>query len=65
MTATIARRAFIAGLGGEPRGGLVVLTAGFPFSAPIISAAARNNVPAVYIASNFVRDGAPPMESRV
>jgi putative ABC transport system substrate-binding protein len=46
----------IIALGREPGGGLVV----FPTQRAaniIISAAARNNVPAVYIASDFVRDG--------
>jgi putative ABC transport system substrate-binding protein len=47
-------------LGREPGGGLVVL-AGGGFMAthrvPIISAAARNNVPAVYNQSDFARDG--------
>ena len=50
----------IIALGREPGGGLLVLTPdGFATShrAAIISAAARNNVPAVYIASDFVRDG--------
>jgi len=45
--------------GREPGGGLVVM--GDPFTtvhrASIISAAARNNVPAVYPASYFARDG--------
>jgi putative ABC transport system substrate-binding protein len=41
-------------LGREPGGGLVVLSGG---RASIISAAARNNVPAVYDRSYFVRDG--------
>jgi putative ABC transport system substrate-binding protein len=49
----------IIALGREPGGGLVVL--GSPFTnthrAPIISAAARNNVPAVYNLYNFVREG--------
>jgi putative ABC transport system substrate-binding protein len=49
----------IIALGREPRGGLVVtpdiLT--IPHRVPIISAAARNNVPAVYSQSFFVRDG--------
>ena len=52
-TATIA-------LGREPGGGLVVLAGGGfigTHRAPIISAAARNNVPAVYNVSDFVRDG--------
>jgi putative ABC transport system substrate-binding protein len=46
-------------LGREPGGGLVVMPDGFtlPHRAPIISAAARNNVPAVYFASTFARDG--------
>jgi putative ABC transport system substrate-binding protein len=46
-------------LGRESRGGLVVIGDTFTFAhrAPIISAAARNNVPAVYAASEFARDG--------
>src|SRR5215470_7609739 len=49
----------IIALGREPGGGLVVTADSFMLAhrAPIISAAARNNVPAVYIASTFVRDG--------
>jgi putative ABC transport system substrate-binding protein len=51
----------IIALGREPRGGLVVVPDGFGFmtghAAAIISAAARNNVPAVYTLSEFVRDG--------
>ena len=50
----------IIALGGEPGGGLVVIPSLFTAPAPralIISAAARNNVPAVYIASAFARDG--------
>jgi putative ABC transport system substrate-binding protein len=49
----------IVALGREPGGGLVVMPDGFlsPHRAPIISAAARNNVPAVYSQSYFVRDG--------
>jgi putative ABC transport system substrate-binding protein len=49
----------IVALGREPGGGLVVTADAFVIAhrAPIISAAARNNVPAVYIASGFVRDG--------
>ena len=49
----------IMALGREPGGGLVVMPGVFVTvrRAPIISAAARNNVPAVYIASDFVRDG--------
>jgi putative ABC transport system substrate-binding protein len=49
----------IIALGREPGGGLFVV--GDPFitahRAPIISAAARNNVPAVYNVPEFVRDG--------
>jgi putative ABC transport system substrate-binding protein len=49
----------IIALGREPGGGLVVV--GDAFTAvhrvPIISAAARNNVPALYATSNSVRDG--------
>jgi putative ABC transport system substrate-binding protein len=49
----------IAALGREPGGGLVVVPGAFTFShrMPIISAAARNNVPAVYAYSYYVRDG--------
>jgi putative tryptophan/tyrosine transport system substrate-binding protein len=49
----------ITSLGREPRGGLVIMPDGFTFShrAPIISLTARNNVPAVYHVSDFVRDG--------
>jgi putative ABC transport system substrate-binding protein len=49
----------IIALGREPGGGLVVITDAFTamHRAPIISAAARNNVPAVYNRSDFVRDG--------
>jgi putative tryptophan/tyrosine transport system substrate-binding protein len=49
----------IIALGREPGGGLVVLADPFITAhlAPIISAAARNNVPAVYTMSDFVRDG--------
>jgi len=49
----------IIALGREPGGGLVVLPGAFlfPHRAPIILAAARNNVPAVYNTSDFVRDG--------
>jgi putative ABC transport system substrate-binding protein len=51
-TATIA-------LGREPGGGLVVMPDGFinVHRAQIISAAARNNVPTIYAASYFARDG--------
>jgi putative ABC transport system substrate-binding protein len=49
----------IISLGREPGGGLVSLAGGFMFThrAQIISAAARNNVPAVYGVSDFARDG--------
>jgi putative ABC transport system substrate-binding protein len=49
----------IIALGREPGGGLVVMSDVFVAThrAPIISAAARNNVPAVYSASDGVRDG--------
>jgi putative ABC transport system substrate-binding protein len=49
----------IAALGREPGGGLVVIADAFTFGhhAPIISAAALNNVPTVSTLSEFVRDG--------
>ena len=49
----------IIALGREPGGGLVVLAQPFMVAhrGSIISAAARNNVPAVYGLSYFVRDG--------
>jgi putative ABC transport system substrate-binding protein len=49
----------ITALGREPRGGLVVMPDNFMtvHRAPIILAASRNNVPAVYSLSNFARDG--------
>jgi putative ABC transport system substrate-binding protein len=49
----------IIALGREPGGGLVVISDAFTGAhyASIISAAARNNVPAVYRDSAFVRDG--------
>jgi putative ABC transport system substrate-binding protein len=49
----------IIGLAREPGGGLVVIADAFTnfHRAPIILAAARNNVPAVYWASFFARDG--------
>jgi putative ABC transport system substrate-binding protein len=49
----------IIALGCEPGGGLVIMPDLFMVAhrAPIISAAARNNVPAVYWASEFARDG--------
>jgi putative ABC transport system substrate-binding protein len=49
----------IAALGREPGGGLVVMPDVFTIAhrAWIISAAARNNVPAIYALSEFARDG--------
>jgi putative ABC transport system substrate-binding protein len=49
----------ITALGREPGGGLVVMPDAFTtvHRVPIISAAARNNVPAVYWQPFFVRDG--------
>jgi putative ABC transport system substrate-binding protein len=49
----------IIALGREPGGGLVSLSGAFMLAhrAPIILAAARNNVPAVYNESDFARDG--------
>jgi putative ABC transport system substrate-binding protein len=49
----------IIALGREPGGGLVVIPEVFAVAhrAPIISAAARNNVPAVYALSEFVKAG--------
>ena len=49
----------IMALGREPGGGLVVMPDVFTqgYRAPIILAAARNNVPAVYSASYYARDG--------
>jgi putative ABC transport system substrate-binding protein len=49
----------ITALAREPGGGLVVFPGAFTatHSAQIISAAARNNLPAVYTLSQFVRDG--------
>jgi putative ABC transport system substrate-binding protein len=49
----------IIALGREPGGGLVVMPDVFMVAhrAPIISAAARNNVPAVYSTFAYVRDG--------
>jgi putative tryptophan/tyrosine transport system substrate-binding protein len=51
--------AAITALGREPGGGLVVISELFAVThrAPIILAAARNNVPAVYTNSAHVRDG--------
>jgi putative ABC transport system substrate-binding protein len=50
----------IISLGREPGGGLVVMPDTFfnvVHQASIISAAARNNIPAVYIVSGFAREG--------
>jgi putative ABC transport system substrate-binding protein len=49
----------IIALGREPGAGLVVMPDAFLLvhRAPIISAAARNNVPAVYSLSDFAKDG--------
>jgi putative ABC transport system substrate-binding protein len=49
----------IVALGREPGGGLVVMPDAFTRAhrAPIISAAARNNVPAVYFGTYFAREG--------
>jgi putative ABC transport system substrate-binding protein len=49
----------IVALAREPGGGLVVMPDAFMFAhrPPIILAAARNNVPAVYSVSDFVKDG--------
>jgi putative ABC transport system substrate-binding protein len=49
----------IIALGREPGGGFVVMPDAFMVAhrAPIISAAARNNVPAVYNLSAYARDG--------
>jgi putative ABC transport system substrate-binding protein len=49
----------IIAVGREPGGGLVVMpdTWTLTHRVPIISAAARNNVPAVYSQSNYARDG--------
>jgi putative ABC transport system substrate-binding protein len=49
----------IIALGREPGGGLVVMPDGFMFvhRAQIILAAARNNIPALYNASDYIREG--------
>jgi putative ABC transport system substrate-binding protein len=47
----------IIALGREPGGGLVVMPGMVAHRVPIISAAARNNVPAVYPQSYWARDG--------
>ena len=63
ITATVHSEAeietAITALGREPGGGLVVLQDPFTVThrAPIISAAARNNVPTVYSQSAFARAG--------
>ena len=51
--------AAIVALGREPGSGLVVISDAFILAhrASIISAAARNNIPAVYNVSAFARDG--------
>ena len=51
--------AAIIALGREPGGGLVVMPGAFTYAhrAPIILAAARNNVPAIYSLPTFARDG--------
>jgi putative ABC transport system substrate-binding protein len=51
--------AAIVALGREPGGGLVVMPDNWTLAhrPPIIAAAVRNNVPAVYWQSDFVRDG--------
>jgi putative ABC transport system substrate-binding protein len=51
--------AAIVALGREPGGGLIVMPDVFMIShrASVISAAARNNVPGVYMFSFFARDG--------
>jgi putative ABC transport system substrate-binding protein len=51
--------AAIIDLGREPGGGLIVVDDAFMYAhrAPLISAAARNKVPAVYTASNYAREG--------
>jgi putative ABC transport system substrate-binding protein len=55
----VEMEAAIVALGGEPGGGLVVLPDAFTVAhrLPIISAAARNKVPAVYGTSYFAKDG--------
>jgi putative ABC transport system substrate-binding protein len=49
----------VSTLGREPGGGLVIIPDGFTLAhrPPIISAAARNKMPAVYYLSDFARDG--------
>jgi putative tryptophan/tyrosine transport system substrate-binding protein len=52
-------QATITSLGREPGGGLIVMADGFMDArrAQIILAVARNNVPAVYPSSHFIREG--------
>jgi putative ABC transport system substrate-binding protein len=49
----------IIALGREPKSGLIVMSDAFmlPHRAPVILAAARNNVPAVYTFPYYARDG--------
>jgi putative tryptophan/tyrosine transport system substrate-binding protein len=49
----------ISTLGGDPKGGFVTMPVAFSLThrASIILLAARNNTPAVYQGSEFVRDG--------
>ena len=56
---TVEIETAMTALGREPGGGVVVIPDAFTIGhrVPIISAAARNNVPAVYSLSEFVRDG--------
>ena len=61
----------LSGLGSEPGGGLVVMPDVFMIEhhVPIILAAARNNVPAVYSQFSSARDGGllyygPPLDVR-
>jgi putative ABC transport system substrate-binding protein len=54
----VEMEAAVFALGREPGGGLVAWGAfSLAHRAPIISAAARNNVPAVYVRSDIARDG--------
>ena len=54
----MTKQTAITALGREPGGGVVVMdTVTFMHRAPIIAAAARNNVPAVYNLPAFARDG--------
>jgi putative ABC transport system substrate-binding protein len=49
--------AAIIAIGREPGGGLVVMPGAGAYRAPIILAAARNKVPALYPLSDFAREG--------